>query len=46
MCPGVWPEGWIRCFAHPSGGVECKGHAQYAAFALNTLLLLLALLKW
>ena len=32
MCPGVRPERWLRCFAHPSGGVECKGHARYPAF--------------
>ena len=27
---GVGPEGW---FAHPLGGVECRGHAQCPAFA-------------
>ena len=34
------------CFAHPLGGVACRGHAQYPAFAPNTLFLLLALQKW
>ena len=24
MCSGVRPEGWLRCFAHPSGGVELE----------------------
>ena len=43
MCPKVGPEGWLRCFAHPFGGVVCKGLAQYPAFALDTLLLLRAL---
>ena len=33
MCPGLRLEGWLRCFAHPYGGGECKGHAQYPAFA-------------
>ena len=28
MCPGVRQEGWLRWSAHPSGGVECRGHAQ------------------
>ena len=46
MCPGVGLEGWLRCFAHPSGGVVCWGHAQYPAFAPDTLLLLWALQKW
>ena len=32
MCPGVRPEGWLRWFAHPLGGVVCRGHAQYPAF--------------
>ena len=32
MCPGVGPEWWLRCFAHPFGGVVCRGHAQYPAF--------------
>ena len=25
VCPGVGPEGWLRCFAHPSGGGVCRG---------------------
>ena len=33
MCPGVGPEGWLRCFAQPFGGAECRGHVQYPAFA-------------
>ena len=33
MRPGVGPEGWLRYFAHPFGGVECRGHAQRPAFA-------------
>ena len=33
VCPGVRPEGWVRCFAHPLGGVECSGHGQYPVFA-------------
>ena len=32
MARGMW-EWWLRCFAHPSGGVECRGHTQYPAFA-------------
>ena len=39
MCSGVGPEGWegrLRCFDYPSGGVECRGYAQYSAFAPNT----------
>ena len=27
------PEGWLRCFAHPLGGVLCRGHVPYPAFA-------------
>ena len=46
MCPVVRPEGWLRQFAHPFGGVVCGGHAQYPAFSPNTLFLLLALQKW
>ena len=45
VCPGVGWEGWLRCFAHPLGGVVCRGHAQYPAFAVETLLLLQALQK-
>ena len=33
MCPGVGPEAWPRYFAHPFGGVECRGHVQYPIFA-------------
>jgi len=46
MYPGVWPEGWLGSFVHPLGGVVCRGHAQYPAFATNSLFLLLALQKW
>ena len=31
MCPGVWPERWLRWFAHPLGDVY-RGHPQYPAF--------------
>ena len=31
--PGVGPEGWLRCSAHPFGGSVCRGQAQYPAFA-------------
>ena len=34
-----WRAGF-RWFAQPSGGSECRGHAQYPAFAPNSLLLL------
>ena len=33
MHPGVRPKGWLRCFAHPLGGVVCKERAQYPVFA-------------
>ena len=46
VCPGVRPEGWLKWFAPTSGGVECRGHMQYPAFALYTLLLFLTLQKW
>ena len=46
VCPGVGPEGWLRCFAHPLGGGVCRGHAQYPAFAPDPLHLLQALQKW
>ena len=38
-CPEIRPEGWLRWLAHPSGGVECREHAQYSAFPLDTLVL-------
>ena len=38
--------GAARWFAHPSGGVEFRGHTQYPAFALDTWFLLQALHKW
>ena len=31
--PGVGLEAWLKWFAHPFGGVECRGHAQCPAFA-------------
>ena len=46
MCLGVRPEGRLRCFSHPLGGVEFSGRAQYPAFAPDTLFLLQALQKW
>lgn len=36
MCPGVGPEGWLRWFAYPSGGVMCGGHTQYYTFVLGS----------
>ena len=45
-CSGVELEGWLRWFAYPSDGVECKGHMQYPAFAPNTHFFLPALQKW
>ena len=30
--PGVGPEGWLRLFAYPLGGAECRGHVQCPAF--------------
>ena len=35
MCPEVRPEGWVRCFAPPLGGVVYRGHVLYPAFALG-----------
>ena len=46
VCPGVRSEGRLRCFAHPVGGVVCRGHAQYPAFAPYALFLLQVLQKW
>ena len=45
VCPRVGLEGWLSCFAHPLGGVECRGHEQYPAFAPDLLFLLPALQK-
>ena len=36
MCSGVRAEGWLRWFAHPLGGVVCRGHTQYLAFAADS----------
>ena len=36
VCPGAGSEGWLRCLAHPLGGVGCGGMC-------STLLLLLTL---
>ena len=46
VCPGVRLEGWLRWSAHPFGGVVCREHAQYPAFAPDTLLFLPVLQKW
>ena len=46
VCPGLWLEGWFRCFAHSFVGVECRQHVQYPALAPNILILLLAPQKW
>ena len=32
MCPGVGPEGWLRCFAHPFGGVGVLGACAVPCF--------------
>ena len=42
MCPGVGLEGW---FAHPLGGIVCRGHAQLPAFAPGPLLFCSRLFK-
>ena len=31
-CPGLGSEGWLRCFAHLSGGVECRGCCSVPCF--------------
>ena len=46
VCPGVRTEGCPREFAHPCGGVECRGHGQDPAFAHDTLFLHPDLQKW
>ena len=33
VCPGVRPEGRLRCSAHPLGGAECRRCVQLPAFA-------------
>ena len=45
MHPWVRLEVWLKWFAHPLGGVVCRGHAQYPAFASHSVLLFLALQK-
>ena len=45
VSPGVGLQGWLRCFAHPLGGVLCRRHVQYPAFAPDTLFLLQVLQK-
>ena len=35
--PGIRLEEWLRQSAHPLGGVDSRGRAQYPAFAPNTL---------
>lgn len=37
VCPGVRLGRWLSCFAHPLGGVACRGHAQYTAFCSQLL---------
>ena len=39
-------SGGLTCFAHPVSGVVSRGHAQYRAFAPDTLHLLQAPWKW
>ena len=45
MCPGVRLEEQLRLLAQPFGGILCRGHVQYPAFAPDTLFLLQALQK-
>ena len=33
VCPQVESEGWLRRLAHLSGGIVCREHAEYPAFA-------------
>lgn len=42
----VLARGGLRWCVHSLAGVVCRGHAQYPAFATNSLFLLLALQKW
>ena len=35
--PEVELEGWLRWFAYHFGGVVCRAHAQYPAFAPHSL---------
>ena len=30
VCPGFGPEGKLKWFAHPLGGIVCRGHARYS----------------
>ena len=46
LCRGLGPEGWLRCFTHPSGAGVCKRYAQHPAFVPDSLFLLLTLQKW
>ena len=46
MSRGHAGGGRDRWSAHPSSGVEGRGHAQYPAFVPNTLFLLPALQQW
>ena len=46
MHPGIGPEGWLRCFAHPLGGVVCRGHAQYPAFARGSSKVAVGYFSW
>lgn len=32
VCPGVGPEERLRYFAHPLGGIVCRGHVKHPAF--------------
>ena len=43
--PGVQQDGWLRYFAHPLGGVERRGYAQYPILDPNILFLSEALQK-
>ena len=48
VCPWVGPEERLRYFAHPLGGIVCRGHVQHTAFTPGSseVQLLLLLLFW
>ena len=37
VCPGVGFKRWLRCFAHPFGGIVCRGHAPHPQLFLQFL---------
>lgn len=42
MGPGTRPEAWPTRSTHPFADIVCRGHAQYSAFAPDTLFLLIS----